>query len=170
VCTDFLKLVAAYLILKKGGIILHGSAVFNQGESLVFLAPSGGGKSTIASLLKNQWRLFNDECNAVLPVDSGFQIHAMPFARPENLPRCNPGSAMLKKIFILEQAENNSVRPLSLSQRVAGILANIYLNPISEELEETMLRTIEAIAQSIPVEILAFKNTPAIASDITHFL
>jgi hypothetical protein len=167
---DFLKLITAHLVMERGGILLHCSAVAAHGEALAFAAASGGGKSTIAALLAPQWRLLNDECNAVLPGSDGFIIHATPFARPDNLPCGHNEFAKLKKLFILEKAGANSTRPLALQQRFSGILANMYITATAERQEKTMLGAIEEMAATLPVEILAFKNTPAIVDDISSFI
>ena len=43
--------VLAYLLVRRGHVVLHGSAVDTGDGALAFVAPSGGGKSTMATLL-----------------------------------------------------------------------------------------------------------------------
>lgn len=43
--------VLAYLLVRRGHLVLHGSAVATGDGALAFVAPSGGGKSTMATLL-----------------------------------------------------------------------------------------------------------------------
>lgn len=43
--------VLAYLLVRRGHLVLHGSAVATDEGALAFVAPSGGGKSTMATLL-----------------------------------------------------------------------------------------------------------------------
>lgn len=43
--------VLAYLLVRRGHVVLHGSAVAVDGGAVAFVAPSGGGKSTMATLL-----------------------------------------------------------------------------------------------------------------------
>ncbi|GEN79705.1 phosphoenolpyruvate carboxykinase (ATP) [Actinotalea fermentans] len=43
--------VLAYLLVRRGHLVLHGSAVAVDGGAVAFVAPSGGGKSTMATLL-----------------------------------------------------------------------------------------------------------------------
>ncbi len=43
--------VLAYLLVRRGHMVLHGSAVAIDGGAVAFVAPSGGGKSTMATLL-----------------------------------------------------------------------------------------------------------------------
>lgn len=43
--------VLAYLLVRRGHVVLHGSAVATDEGALAFVAPSGGGKSTMATLL-----------------------------------------------------------------------------------------------------------------------
>ncbi|MDD5675956.1 MAG: hypothetical protein PHC61_17430 [Chitinivibrionales bacterium] len=165
----FLKLIVAYLVMEKGGILLHCSALFKDGCGCAFLGRSGSGKSTVAALLSPEWILLNDECNAIVPVQNNFYIYSTPFARYETLSLCNHGFAPLKKIFILEQAPQNSSRRLSPMERTMGITANIYINAMPPALEKIMLATIQTAAASVPVDALAFANTPAIRQDIHAF-
>ncbi len=43
--------VLAYLLVRRGHAVLHGSAVATDDGAIAFVAPSGGGKSTMATLL-----------------------------------------------------------------------------------------------------------------------
>lgn len=43
--------VLAYVLTARGHLVLHGSAVHVDGGALAFVAPSGGGKSTMATLM-----------------------------------------------------------------------------------------------------------------------
>lgn len=43
--------ILAYLLVRRGHAVLHGSAVATDDGALAFVAPSGGGKSTMATLL-----------------------------------------------------------------------------------------------------------------------
>jgi hypothetical protein len=43
--------VLAYLLVRRGHAVLHGSAVAVDGGAIAFTAPSGGGKSTMATLM-----------------------------------------------------------------------------------------------------------------------
>ena len=43
--------ILAYVLVRRGHAVLHGSAVATDDGALAFVAPSGGGKSTMATLL-----------------------------------------------------------------------------------------------------------------------
>ena len=43
--------ILAFQLYRRGGAVLHASAVEVDGQALAFVAPSGGGKSTMATLL-----------------------------------------------------------------------------------------------------------------------
>lgn len=43
--------VLAYVLTARGHVVLHGSAVHVDGGAIAFVAPSGGGKSTMATLM-----------------------------------------------------------------------------------------------------------------------
>ncbi len=57
-----LKRILLRLFLDNDGLVLHGSAVEYEGRVYVFVAPSGGGKSTTAKILeKHGWRHVADD-------------------------------------------------------------------------------------------------------------
>jgi len=65
----------------SNALVLHGAAVVQDGKAAVVLAPSGGGKTTIAlELVRRGWRFLSDDF-AVLASDST----VLPFPRRVNL-------------------------------------------------------------------------------------
>ena len=57
-----------------------------------------------------------------------------------------------------------------MHQRFEGILSNMYLTAVSGRQGKKHARAVEAVAEALPVEILAFADTPRIASEIYDFL
>lgn len=72
--------VLAYLLVRRGHLVLHGSAVAVDGHAVAFVAPSGGGKSTMATLMcADGAALVTDD---VLRVDLDGPLAPVPAVRP----------------------------------------------------------------------------------------
>lgn len=81
------KDVVSYL-LEKDGFFLHGSSrVGKDGVLRGFLAPSGGGKTTAASLLPSGYLRFSDDIFIVKKTAGEWNFFSAPFIEKGNLPK-----------------------------------------------------------------------------------
>ena len=81
-----LKDVISY-IFEKEGFFLHGSSVIGKDKILrVFLAPTGGGKTTAASLLPSDFVKFSDDIILVLKVGRDWKFFSPPFIEKKHFP------------------------------------------------------------------------------------
>lgn len=70
--TLFLSSVLAYWLERAGVLAIHASAVVIDNEATAFLAPSGGGKSSLAAtFLFGGWSVLTDDILALRVADSG---------------------------------------------------------------------------------------------------
>ena len=82
-----LKDVISYLF-EKEGFFLHGSSVIGKDKILrVFLAPSGGGKTTAASLLLSEFKKFSDDSILVVRIGKGWNFFSPPFIEKNHFPK-----------------------------------------------------------------------------------
>ncbi len=75
---DLFRLLCSFLLMQKGGVLLHASSVVDGGRAWVFSGPSGSGKTTIAGLAGDRLVL-NDETIALRPGPRGWEACATPF-------------------------------------------------------------------------------------------
>lgn len=96
-------------------LVLHGTAAVRFGRAFLFLAHSGGGKSTLAALCDSKGiPVLGDDSALVLESDTGFHIRPLP--RQARLPASQTPlgeQTRLHRIFFLEKAENPSADPIS---------------------------------------------------------
>ncbi|HYH46069.1 MAG TPA: hypothetical protein VEG34_10305, partial [Thermoanaerobaculia bacterium] len=65
---NFCRVLVAYRLHELGGAVIHGAAVVDGGEALLFAGPSGAGKSTVSRMaLERGLALLSDDLNALLP-------------------------------------------------------------------------------------------------------
>ena len=138
------------------GLVMHGSAIHYEGNGIVFSAPSGTGKSTHAGLWKKQYgeRVghINDDKPAIrfdgdMPI-----VYGTPWSGKTDT---NSNiKAPLKAIVFLEQAAENRIRPLSVSDAVFHIYRETVRPFYDEALGLKVLETAERLIQSVPVFLL----------------
>jgi hypothetical protein len=58
-------------IVVRGGGLIHGGLASHQDSGLLFLAPPGGGKSTMLSTAPPEWRVLSDDAALIWPDSRG---------------------------------------------------------------------------------------------------
>lgn len=114
-------------LLDHNGLVLHASAIADQGRAVLFSAPSGVGKSTHTRLWQQQFGpdavvILNDDQPALRLLDHQWWVYGTPFSgnSDENLNcRCP-----LHAIVFLERSPYNSIRPLSVEEALPYCVRN----------------------------------------------
>ncbi len=76
--TDFLRNSFQWLLLARGGCLLHGAGLLNNGAVYLFFGPSGSGKTTLARETAGA-RVLNDEYVAVTTAHGSVRAWGTPF-------------------------------------------------------------------------------------------
>jgi hypothetical protein len=149
----FIKIILILLILKKGGLVLHCSAVYKNNVGYIFCGVSGSGKTTIAKrLYEYKYVILNDEINAVMPEqNNNYIIYPLPFSRHENFKYINNDSALLKKIFIFNL---DKTKKKNFNKKLM-LLNNVFLPPMSDIYLNMILKNIYKLEENIPIEYIA---------------
>jgi hypothetical protein len=106
--TITLREIFAFL-LEKDGFLLHGSALISTNKSLnIFIAPSGGGKSTTAKgLMGGALKHFCDDILIARKIRDRWIFFSPPFIEKDNLPR--KVLASKARVFLVSKAKKASV-------------------------------------------------------------
>lgn len=142
------------MLLPFDRLILHASYVRYQGKAILFSAPSGGGKSTQASLWE---KYFNAEIingdKAVISVDaSGCIAYGSPVAGSSGIYK-NIG-ASVSAIVILQKSSNNHMRPMAAREAYLAIYGQCVKSSWDQEYNCKLLEVIERLLEKIPVYLL----------------
>jgi len=118
-------LMINYLARRRQGMILHACGLLDAGRGLVFCGVSGAGKSTLAHLWhKAGVTVLSDDRLIVRPNGGGFTIHGTPWHGEAGFSL--PASAPLTRLYLIQHASHNYVRPLTPGEAAARLLVRCF--------------------------------------------
>lgn len=108
----------AELLLDRGILLFHGSAIAMDGEVYLFSAPSGTGKSTHTRLWRERFGervyMVNDDKPLLKVTDAGVVVYGSPWNGKHRLSRnvCVP----LKALCFLERGSENRIKQITTAE------------------------------------------------------
>lgn len=157
------------MLLPWNRILLHASAVIYQGRSYLFSAPSGGGKSTHASLWQKYYdaKLLNGDKVIVNVTGEGCVAYGSPVAGSSGI-YCND-SAPVEAIIMLHKGEYNRIAPLSERTGFLSIYSEAVKSTWDSEFNACLLENIEIMQKQIPVLSLECRPEKAAVECILQY-
>ncbi len=155
--------LTARLAHQAGGMILHGSGVVLRGVGLVFVGPSGAGKTSIARWCRDeaQATVLNDDRILIWHGDGRWQVSGTPWHG--ELSRVSSVSRPLTALFVLKKAATNRVARLSPIQCLRQLIPEAFLPIWTREGMEGLMETAARLAQEVRTGELEFVNDPSVA-------
>ena len=136
---------------KNAIIQIHSSLISYQGHGLMFLGPSGIGKTTQAELW-NQYRdalIINGDVVFVQETPDAFLGWGTPWHGSS--PYCENTSVPVKALIVLKQAPENSIRELTGFEKVTAVSNNVFYPRWLENGMELCLETLNHLLSALPV-------------------
>ena len=136
-------------------MLLHASSVVYRGESLVFVAPSGTGKTTQAEL----WNSYRDAM--ILNGDKVFLkkesdgIHAWGSPWKGSSPYACNASAPVKAIIVLEQGKENKIRKLTGIEAMSRFVPHVFFPQWDENCEINVLTFLDVVMKETDIYLLS---------------
>ena len=150
----FLRFVCAEILARRGGMALHAAAVaFPDGVS-VFLARSGGGKTTLIRRFAADRSLGDDFC-PICPVGDQLWVLPSPFQGREGTP-VTGAAGPLRCIAELVKGESTGWAPVRWQEGVASILKAALLHTNGVEIRRDLLDTAVRMARESRMGRLTF--------------
>lgn len=137
--------------------MVHSSAVMINGRAALFLAPDEGGKTTVARQTPDSNAVLCDDQNIVRIVDGRVEVHSTPWGLLGN----GPQHARLGGIFLLEQSDHFSLRPIQAGD-ILQYLWNEHIGcriVLSREYRTRLFDIFYRIAHSAPAYLMRFGKT-----------
>jgi len=150
-------LLFSYLLLSRGGLIIHAAAVKIGEEAYLFPAPSGGGKSTWSDLMAGnpEWTVLGEDKVIVRKVNNSYQVFGTPWnPRPEYLGADN---APLRGIYFLSHSKENRILKIGGAEAASRLLQQASLPFQSRQEMEQALIIVEEIAETTPAYQFGFR-------------
>lgn len=97
------KILLDLLVINKG-FLLHASASDISGKAVLFLGPSGAGKTTIINLLRPRHEPLADDTIAIREEKGGFYFYQLPFYEKELNINKRTERFKIDKVFLLRKA------------------------------------------------------------------
>lgn len=132
-------------------IQLHSSLIDYYGHGLMFLGPSGIGKTTQAELW-NQYRnalIINGDIVFVQETEEAFLGWGTPWHGSS--PYCENTNVPVEALIILKQAPENSIRKLEGFEKVTAVSNSVFYPRWLENGMELCLETLDHLLSKIPV-------------------
>jgi hypothetical protein len=160
VIENYLRIIAAYASLMKGGLLVHSAGVIADGEAYLFLGPSGAGKTTMSRLaLDSGAGVLSDDINIVLPSGSGaIRAGAVPFAGElGNSCLVQEGDYRLGGLFWLRKGGRSvDAEPMALSAQLARLYACCPVVNADARQADRILNAGAQLLTSQPLRALSF--------------
>ena len=132
-------------------IYLHSSLIDYQGNGLMFLGPSGIGKTTQAELW-NQYRdavIINGDVVFVQEMPDAFLGWGTPWHGSSTY--CENTNIPVKALIVLKQTSENSIRELTGFEKVTAVSNNVFYPRWLEGGMELCLETLNHLLSALPV-------------------
>lgn len=138
----------------RGGIQMHSSLIDYNGKGIMFIGPSGIGKTTQAEL----WMKYRDAIiingDMALVHDDGdkFSGHGCPWHGSS--PYCENRQVDLSGIIVLEQAGENTIERLSGVTMIERVMQNVFVPTWYEKGVEGVMETVDHLLSTVPVYLM----------------
>jgi hypothetical protein len=123
VIENMLRILVAYDVLQRGGVMLHCAAIVKGSWAVVLFGHSGAGKSTVSQLaLDCGYSIISDDINIIEPCGQGWQVTPVPFSGTLNAVSDIVDPVYLSGLYRLNHADEDHAEPCS-SARAVSLLA-----------------------------------------------
>lgn len=132
-------------------IQFHSSLIDYKGKGILFLGPSGIGKTTQAELW-NKYRdalIINGDIVFIQETKENFLGWGTPWHGSS--PYCENTSVPVHAMIVLKQAPENSIRELTGFEKVTAVSNNVFYPQWLENGMELCLETLDHLLSAIPV-------------------
>ncbi len=102
-----------HYLIRTDGFLLHASSIKINNAAILFIAPSGTGKSTIMKTLSSIFQPLGDDSAIIRKYKNKYYIYQTPFIEKEAWIKKNNARINLGKIYFIKQGKNMRASNLS---------------------------------------------------------
>jgi hypothetical protein len=120
VLENLLRVLVAYDVLGRGGVMLHCNAIVRDDWAVVMFGHSGAGKSTTSELaLASGCSVISDDINVIERIEGSWKVRPIPFSGTLESNSDIRHPVPLLGMFRLRQAGSDYVQPCSAARAVS---------------------------------------------------
>jgi len=170
------QILVAHLLADRGGCYLHSAGAILDGAGMVFVGHSDAGKSTMTRLLMAagpggtgrsplQVEILCDDRNIVRRRDDGWRVYGT--SSHGDVPDVSPASAPLRAICFIEQANENTLTPLTDNREIRRRLLACVIKPfVTADWWHKTLDIIEQMVCEVPCYVIRFDKSGEIVKEL----
>lgn len=139
-----------YILIHNQHLIFHASYIKVHDKGIIFIAPSGTGKSTQAALWEKYRgaEVINGD-KACVHVTDNPTVHGVPFDGTSGI--CKDVSCGLAGIVFLEQAKDNAIEQLRTASAIQALFSNVFVDRTIPYEWNKALELIMKLAECVPI-------------------
>ena len=157
---NFLRVVTAFYILERGGLLLHASGVVRDGAAHLFFGPSGRGKTTVTHLSPEDIVL-SDDLSLIVRNGGGFEAAGIPFGMAHHRVPDSRDSFPIASLNSLVQSLEVKREPLTGARALAELSASLPFVMQETRQSGRALEVIERLLATVPAYRLWFRKDPS---------
>lgn len=151
-------------LMKKDGnfLLLHASSVLVGDRAHLFLAGSGGGKTTITKLLSKHYAVLTEETALLKLTGKRFSLFQLPQIEKDAFPAKSNRSFPVGGLYLLEKSQVNR-----LSLLTKGAVSSLAKSGAFQKPNKGLMRQ---LLKSAPLYTLAFSKNPRLSEELAKLL
>lgn len=144
-----------YQLLQHEILTVHSAVIYVKDEAILFLAPSGTGKSTQARLWSETRgaKQLNGDKSGIIIKENKVLACGLPFSGTSGI--CTNYCLPIRAIVIVSQAKENTVIPLKGIQAVVAVMKNCFGHSNVLGCSEKILKILDKVLCQVKVYSLA---------------
>lgn len=168
----FLRVCLTFLLLERGGFLLHSAGIISNGKGYGFFGPSGCGKTTLSEKF-NENEILSDEVCAVTVERDGIFAHGTPFWG--DLARRGgcfgaPVKFPLGGLFRIEKGVSFHCETMKMPERVRELLQSVIFYCASKNAVEEIFHIAADAAERLNIMRLWLAKDVSALSALKQFL
>lgn len=149
VIRSFLRFFIAEMLVRRGGVALHAASVSRREGAAVFMARSGGGKTTLIGRFGQDGGL-GDDFTMVSRVEGQFLVYPSPLSGREGT-AVTGHAAPLWRLCEMEKGESTRAERMPVCEQAAAILRHAILFTRDVAARQALLDTVLRLARAVGV-------------------
>jgi ABC-type hemin transport system ATPase subunit len=148
-CSALLTALAGAIIEREGGFVMHATAIELERSAVLFVGPSGAGKTTAARHCDGASWFARDRA-AVFPTSSGWHVAGLAGGDTIDLPHSTAAVLPLASILRVRRGEARIERTRAVTA-LGDLRESVMASSSTPELEADRLRALVSLQATVPV-------------------